>query len=51
MNNCGNSDRLPMIEKYLDVSVGAMVRGGCLPVRGNKRMSGSMIMNIVLYVW
>ena len=51
MNNCGNSDRLqeyafkkqlPMIEKYVDGSVGAMVRmmvrGGCLPVRGNTRM-------------
>ena len=52
MNNCGNSERLqeyafkkklPMIEKYVDGSVGAMVRmmvrGGCLPVRGNTRMS------------
>ena len=52
MNNCGNSKRLqeyvfkkklPMIEKYVDGSVGAMVRmmvrGGCLPVRGNTRMS------------
>ena len=28
-----------MIEKYVDGSVGAMVRGGCLPVRGNTRMS------------
>ena len=52
MNNCGNSERLqeyafkkqlPMNEKYVDGSVGAivrmMVRGGCLPVRGNRRMS------------
>ena len=51
MNNCGNSERLqeyafkkqlPMIEKYVDGSVGAvvrMMRGGCLPVRGNTRMS------------
>ena len=52
MNNCGNSDRLqeyafkkqlPMIEKYVDGSVGAMVRmmvrGGFLPVWGNTRMS------------
>ena len=32
-----------MIKKYVDRSVGAMVRmmvrGGCLPVRGNTRMS------------
>ena len=52
MNNCGNSDRLQeyafkkqlaMIEKYVDGSLGAMVRimvrQGCLPVRGNTRMS------------
>ena len=59
MNNCGNSEilqeyafkkQLPMIEKYVDGSVGAMVRmmvrggclpvrGGCLPVGGNTRMS------------
>ena len=51
MNNCGNSKRLqeyaskkqqPIIEKYVDGSVGAMVRmmvrRGCLPVRGNTRM-------------
>ena len=35
--------QLPMIEKYVDRSVGEMVRmmvrGGCLPVRGNTRMS------------
>ena len=52
MNNCGNSEilqeyafkkQLPVIEKYVDGSVGVMVRmmvrGGCLPVRGNTRMS------------
>ena len=52
MNNCGNSDRLQeyalkkqlhMLDKYVDGSVGAMVRmmvrGGCLPVRGDTRMS------------
>ena len=53
MNNCGNSERLqeyafkkkqPMIEKYVDgrcvgAMVRMMVRGGCLPVRGNTRMS------------
>ena len=52
MNKCGNNERLqeyvfkkqlPMIEKYVDGSVGAMVRmmvrGDCLPVRGNTRMS------------
>ena len=35
--------QLPMIEKYVDGGVGAMVRmmvsGGCLPVRGNSGMS------------
>ena len=49
---CGNSDilqefafkkQLHMMLKYVDGSVGAMVRmmvrGGCLPVRGNIRMS------------
>ena len=52
MNKCSNSDRLQeyafkkqlhMIDKYVDRSVGAMVgmmvRGGCLPVRGNTGMS------------
>ena len=52
MNNCGISERLqqyafkkqpPMIEKYVDGSVGAMVRmmvrRGCLPVMVNTRMS------------
>ena len=52
MNNCGNSDilqeyafkkQLPMIEKYVDGSVSAMVRmmvrGGSLLVKGNTRMS------------
>ena len=52
MNICGNSDilqecafkkQLPMIEKYIDGSVGAMVRmmvrGGCLPVRASTIMS------------
>ena len=52
MNNCGNRERLqeyalkkqlPMTGKYVDGSVGEMVRimvrGGCLPVRGNTRMS------------
>ena len=47
MNNCGKNERLqeyaskkqlPMIEKYVDGSVGAMVRmmvrGGCLPMMG-----------------
>ena len=28
-----------MIEKYVDGSVGAMVRGGCLPGYGNTRIS------------
>ena len=28
-----------MNEKYVNGSVGAMVRGGCLPVRGSTRMS------------
>ena len=28
-----------MIEKYVDGMVRMMVRGGCLPVRGNTRMS------------
>ena len=50
MNNCGNSERLqeyafkkqlPMIEKYVDGSVGAMVkmmvRGCCSPVRGKNK--------------
>ena len=54
MNSCDNSERLqeyafkkqlPMIEKYVDGSVGAMVRmmvrssRNCLPVRGNTIMS------------
>ena len=47
MNKCGNSDRLhyafkkqiPMIGKYVDGSICAMVRGGCLPVRGSTRMT------------
>ena len=56
MNNCGNSERLqeyvfkkqlPMIEKYVDGSVGAMVRvmvrGGGLPVTGNTRMLWNIV--------
>ena len=63
MNNCGNHERLqeyafrkqlPMIEKYIDGSVGAivrmMVRGGCLPVREIQECHGSMMMNIVCVV-
>ena len=36
---CGMNDNLesnyPKIEKYVDESIGAMGRGGCLPVMGN----------------
>ena len=48
INDCENSDRAreyasrkqcPMNEKYIDGSVGAMVRAGCLPVRGSTRKS------------
>ena len=34
---CAFKKQLPM--KYVDGSVGAMLRGGCLPVRENTRMS------------
>ena len=56
MNNCGTSDiiqeyvfkkQLSMIEKYVDENgdamVSMMVRGGCLPVRENTRMTHCVV--------